>query len=403
MKRKIAVDPLILARALILLEVCLLTVSTAAAVVVEVILFVTFLGVGTLRRQVFASLKQPVVLMALVLYAMVGLGIVYSVAPVSEGMDMWGSWRKFLLVPLVVAVYGNIEWKERFVFVFIGLMLVATMVSFISYTMGIAIYKYDVGIVISNYATQGMFFVTAIYACLVLLRFPSGHTIRHRGFLAVTAVILTLNVLFVTPGRSGYLAFLVSTMVFVFFAIPGKKRFFLMLMVPLAVACVLMLSPIANERIRQGVAEIQTYEHDQEITSMGLRVVWWKNTFAILKKAEHPILGYGTSGFETVYAAHVAGQKGWQGEPTTDPHNQFLRILFEHGIIGLILFLTFIASFFRQPVNGCFYYLGTGILLAWCATSLFSGHFTTFQEGRFLLIWCSVMLAAYPNTESLNP
>lgn len=401
-KKSLKFDPITLARILILLEILALAVSTAVTNIVEIAIFLVFICFGKLRSRVFAVLKQPMVFMTLVIYLMVGLGVIYSVAPFSESMDMWGSWRKYLLVPLVAAVYDDVWWKQRFVLVFIGLMVLAALVSFTGYVFEFST-KYPVGIVISNHATQSMFFAAAIFACLVFLRFPTDHPIRSVWSLWAAVIILFLNLFFITPGRSGYLVFIVCLLVLIFWGTQGKKRVCFMVLVPLGIFLVMMTSPVVKGRIQLGLDELQTYEQDKTESSMGLRIVFWKNTFAVLKKMEHPVLGYGTSGFETAYAAQVEGQNGWQGAPTTDPHNQFLKILVEHGLVGFILFLLFIASFFRQPVQGTFYYLGIGILLAWCASSMFSGHFTTFHDGRFVLIWCGVLLAARPKMKQLNP
>jgi hypothetical protein len=38
-------------------------------------------------------------------------------------------------------------------------------------------------------------------------------------------------------------------------------------------------------------------------------------------------------------------------------------------------------------------YLGLSVLAAWCVTSLFSSHFSTFAEGRFIWLWLGVCLA----------
>ena len=139
---------------------------------------------------------------------------------------------------------------------------------------------------------------------------------------------------------------------------------------------------------------MQTFETDPVKTSMGLRMIFWKNTMAILKKNEHPYFGYGTDGFKAAYTEVVEGRSGWQGEPSSDPHNQYLHILVEHGGVGVAVFLFFLLSFFFQRVPDPYYRLGIGIVCAWSASSLFSGHFSTFHEGRFFFIWCSVMLAA---------
>ena len=394
---KLKFDPLFTARALVLLEIIALSVSTAATVVVEILFFLTVLGFGPLRQRLFAGLKQPMVAMALVMYAMVGLCMVYSVAPFSEALDMWGSWRKYLMVPFVVALYDDPRWKHRFALVFIGLMTLAGIISLAGYLFDFTIYhKFPPGIVVDNHATQGMFFSAAVFTCMVLLRFPTDIPGPPKWTLWAASLILTISIFFVTSGRSGYLAFMVYAVLLVLWSTQGKKRVVLAAVVPMIILTGLMISPVAKDRIKMGLSEMQTYEQDAQVTSMGVRVIWWKNTVTLLQKMEHPLLGYGTSGFETAYSRQVAGQKGWQGKPTTDPHNQFLKIWVEHGLIGLMIFLLFIGSFFLQKAPKPFYYLGIGTLLAWCTTSMFSGHFTTFQDGRFLLIWTSVMLGAAP-------
>ena len=65
----------------------------------------------------------------------------------------------------------------------------------------------------------------------------------------------------------------------------------------------------------------------------------------------------------------------------------------ELGLLGLLVFLGFVGSFFWQGVAGADRILGLGVLLAWCATSLFSGHFSTAGEGRFLMLWCGAQFA----------
>ena len=333
--------------------------------------------------------------MALVLYAMVSLGVIYSVAPLSESLDMWGSWRKLLLVPLAASVYTDYLWKQKLVNIFIGISTLAALVASASYIFNFRIHKFPVGIVVDNHATQGMLFSVALFACLVLLRFPlsSKTNILTNWVIKLSTIVLTLNILFMTPGRSGYLAFVVLIMVFIFFGIQKKLKIIMLVLAPLIILSLLLASPVARNRLFQGIDESQNYEQSPKFTSIGIRIVMWKNTVQLLKNFEHPIMGYGTSGFETSYKKQVDWQKGWQGEPVGDPHNQYLRILVEYGFVGLILFLLFIFSLFKQNIRGPFYILGVGVLLAWCATSMFSAHFTVFAEGRFLMIWCSALLS----------
>jgi O-antigen ligase len=385
-------DPLTVVRSLIILEMVALGLSTAATVVIETLVFLSFLSFKQLRQRVLVAIYQPMAAMALILYALVSIGVLYSAAPLSESVDMWGSWRKLLMVPLVASVYNDSLWKQRMVCFFIGLMALSALISFACHALDVGRHQ-SAGIVLGNHATQGMLFSVAMFACLVLLRFPFSQEGIPSWLLKVSAVILSLNILMITPGRSGYLVLMVLIMTFVFWGIQKKIRWVILVLAPLVILALLLASPVAKNRILLGMEEIKTYKKSPEITSMGIRMVMWENTLDLLKKFEHPVLGYGTSGFETAYKPQVAGREGWQGKPVDDPHNQYLLILVEYGVVGLIIFLLFIFSFFRQLVKGPFHIMAIGVLLAWCTTSMFNGHFTTFSEGRFLMIWCSALLS----------
>ncbi len=400
------VDPVALARVLIILEIVALFVSTAATEVFEILIFLTIIGFGELRRRTFKALRQPMVMMALAVYCMVTIGIFYGVATFAESVDLWGSWRKMLLVPMVAAVYDNPVWKQRFLSLFISVAALGALLSCAAYPLGIG-NKFGPGILVHNWATQGMFFAVACFSCFLILRFPLRSVFVGRRLLVASAVILLLNIILVTPGRSGYLALIVLIMVFIFFSLPRKTGFVLMVLAPVLIVSLLLASPVSHDRMLQGMEELNTYEDDQVATSMGLRIILWKNTITLLKRFEHPLFGYGTAGFETAYRGlmnekEITGEKRWQDMPIHDPHNQYLGILFEYGIAGLLLFLLFIGSFFMQRARHPYYIAGIGVLLAWCATSLFSAHFTTSMEGRFLLIWCSAMLAVGTRQDIVN-
>ena len=74
-----------------------------------------------------------------------------------------------------------------------------------------------------------------------------------------------------------------------------------------------------------------------------------------------------------------------------------MKILAELGSIGFLIFIAFLASTLLQKVKPFYFHLGLGVLIAWCATSLFSSHFSTFTEGRFIYIWLGIMLASESN------
>jgi O-antigen ligase len=384
-------DSLAVARGLLLTELVALLVSTSAAVGVEFLLYLVFAVAAPLRGRLRQAVRQPMVMMILV-WGVVLLGAAfYSVATVPEIIADLSSWRKLLLLPMAAAVFDSELWKRRLVWTLVLTVTLGAVLSYFSWFSGVTFYKYRLGIAIHNHATQGMMFAVSLFGIALLARYCRPVTMVGFYFLPAAGLLIFANLIFITPGRSGYLVLLVLAAIIAFFMAPGRIRYLMGGGLPLVLALLLFFSPVASQRIMQGVNEIRSYEQSVELTSMGIRMAMWKNTLQLVRA--RPWFGYGSGGFSEAYRREVEGQTGWQGQPVDDCHNQFLRIVAEQGLLGLAVFLAFIGACFRQPVGGVFRIMGLGVLLAWGATSMFSAHFSTFTEGRFLYLWCGAMLA----------
>ncbi len=381
-------------RILIIVEMTAMLVSTAAAVGVEVGLYLLFLLSGELRRRFMASFKQPMVLLIMLFYAMLTIGLFYGLAPWDQGINVWSKWRKLLLVPLAVSVFDDPIWKRRMAFSFIVFCTLAAIVAIGSFLFDQQVYyRYPAGIVLTNHGTQGMAFALAIFAAGILTRFfPMSRRVLWLTLLG--AAVITVNLLFINTGRSGYLAFLVFGMVSIVVLVPGKVRYLIVCLFPVLVGLLLAVSPVARQQIALGLSEIANLDQAEHYNSMGIRMVIYRNTLKILKDpAFPPFTGYGTGSFQEVYRPHAALETGWRAEVVDDSHNQYTNILIEIGVVGLLLFGGFIVACFRQSVRRPFKVLGIGALLAWCATSLLSLHFSAASEGRLVFIWLGAMLA----------
>ncbi len=386
------------ARVLVLLEFVALLVSTSMAVVVEVLLYLTVLSSKDLLQRLWAIRNQPMIRMTLLWIAVLALSCLYTIAPAVDLIDILSSWRKILLLPIAAACFDAPVWKNRAIHTFFITIAALLVLSSLTWVLGLDFYKCQNGIIIANHAAQGMSFAACIILSLALAGMHKNRPARRMGYFFIAALAF-LNIVFITPGRSGYLAMAVIVSAYVFFSIGGMKKYFISLALVLAIALALSLSPTARQRIDLGISEIKSYQTSDQLTSMGVRMVVWQNSLKLIR--EKPVLGYGSAAFVEAYKKTIAGQSGWQGQIIRDPHNQFMRIFVEHGIVGLSIFLVFIGSFFLQPVQGVYRYLGLSVLLTWCATSLFSSHFSTFLEGRFLLVWLGVFLAA--NRQAADP
>jgi len=400
-EREFGIDLVRVARVVMLVELVALLVSTSAVVVGELLLYALFLGSGVLRRRLWATFTQPMVKMTWLWGGLVLLAALYCVGTPAEALDGLGKWRKILLLPMAAALFDEAVWKRRFLWTMVLAAALGVTLSYLGWVSGVTIANNGPGFVIINYATQGVMFAVSLFALVLMARYAPPAQPGWRWFLGGTGVAIFANLIFITPGRSGYLALLLLAVVAAFFLVSPRVRYLAALATALALGVLLFFSPVANQRIRQGVSEINTYDKSTELTSMGIRRYMWSNTIKMIEA--RPLLGVGTGGFAEGYRQQVAGQAGWQGQPVGDCHNQYLRVMAEQGVVGLLVFLVLLGSFFRQPVGMPYRIIGLGVLLSWCATSLVNSHFSNFMEGRFIFLWCGALLAMPAQPDRSDP
>lgn len=367
------------------------------------LLLAVILSSAELRQSLWATWRLPMVKFLLLFYAIMIVGTTYSIAPKEVAIRMAIGWSKLLLVPIGLSLFADTRWKSRFLKAFIGVVTVCAVVSFGLWFLEIdlPVASRERGVFLRNHATQGMAFAVGAFSAFLLAVESAGG--RLRRLYVLCALLLLANIALVTTGRSGYLVVMVCTVMAVsgyFFF--GQRRLAVReivgaVLLVVGVAGVLLLVPTSRERMMLGVQEIQQYEQAKEETSMGIRMVFWKNTIEMIR--EQPLLGYGTGAFGTAYDRKVVGRTGVAATPAGDPHNQYMKITAENGVVALVVFLGFLVAAARQRCAAPWRLLGLCVLASWCATSLFNSHFSTFNEGNFIYAWLGIMLAS-PATSS---
>ncbi|WP_088437454.1 O-antigen ligase family protein [Sulfurospirillum diekertiae] len=107
-------------------------------------------------------------------------------------------------------------------------------------------------------------------------------------------------------------------------------------------------STLFNTRIHEGLNDIHMIDKNPN-TSVGLRMTFAMNTLQIIKT--NPIFGVGTGDFPNEYEK-VNMKRSPSALPTVNPHNMYLLVLAQTGIVGLLLLLSIfyiqIQSFFKS-------------------------------------------------------
>jgi O-antigen ligase len=367
---------------------------TAVTSIACVAMLVTWLMSGQALQSLKTSLQQPVGKVLLLFFAWLVVSSFYADTGWSEKITTLSSWKKLVYTFILLGFFYQNEWKTRFVYWYLTIMSIAALVVTPLWLLGVDIKGRGIGIVMTNYSAQSLAFVAAILCCIFLFK-ETINPQKKRILIALIALFL-FNIFFVSPSRSGYLALPVA-IVFAFINLYGYKKIPHILAVTLAaLAIVITTSSTLQQRIKLGWTEKSQYQTSKEITSIGVRMIFAQNTWELIQ--QKPLLGYGTSSFKAVYSSHAAGKyQDWRGGPASDPHNQYLFILLENGIVGLILFLSYIYTAIKQGLTQQPYgALAASLLVAIATISLFNSNFKTFPEGHLLAFFVGCLLAQQP-------
>ena len=362
--------------------------STAAASLGSAVFMIALLLSGRLHHVAVDAWRQPAGKALLTFLAWVLVSASWNDAGFAAGIGDFWAWRKLVYLYLALPLFTDPRWKRRALVVVVQVSALAVALSYLSFAGWIPGRFNTPGVVFTNYAIQGAAFAVAALCALHLALDAAG---RQRMWFAVVAAALVVDVLFFNFGRTGYLALVGATLAWAILA--GGWRTLLASAAGLAMLLALAyaLSPTFHARITQGWEEVRQANALKTETQMGIRVIFLENSVALIR--ERPLAGYGLGSFKHVYAHHVEA-RGYQGVQATlsgDPHNQYLYIVFEQGLVGLALFFVMIAGLFRAFPRDPYGRLAACALTAWCLTSLFSSHFRTFPEGHYYAFLIAIL------------
>lgn len=190
--------------------------------------------------------------------------------------------------------------------------------------------------VFKSHITHNFFLVIAIYfwiVCSLELNQPS-----KRLFYAALALLGLGNLFGMIDGRTGWLVFMVIPLFFGYKEYGLKGLFIAGLCFVCLIAVSYYLVENVNERISTTWIEIQQVlqSNPQQGTSIGERVMYLTASWSAFVQA--PMFGYGLGGIETAVEPFTAAA---QWPVFYNPHNQFLMLMLQGGLVALGLYVWF--------------------------------------------------------------
>ncbi|MBS0150343.1 MAG: O-antigen ligase family protein [Nitrospira sp.] len=362
-----------------------------------VLLVVCWLASGEWKERARRITTNPVAVSVLVLFGWLLAGSLWGGGALEDRMLAVKKYADLLLIPLLISMAMDIQERTRAILV-LGASLAVTLVLSLALGTGVFSTGWVIGCDFSNpcvfkkHITHNVLMAFGALLFGVLAWRSQARGVRW-GWGLVAALAVS-NVLMV-HGRTGYvllagLAVLALHTVFGWRGVAGAVTILVL------VFCgAYQISTSFHNRVTLTVSNVtQGISLGGDVATQE-RVEFYQYTVKIIQ--DHPIFGAGTGGFTQAYGAY-AKQAGV--EVPTHPHNQYLMILAQVGIVGLCLLLWLFVQQWRSisPSEDMGHRLLTkGLVLIMVVGCLFNDLLVDHTE-KLLYCWFSGLM--YSKTDS---
>ena len=299
------------------------------------------------------------------------------------------SWRKIFLLPIGLVIFEKTKAVDRVRGVMLWTCIFFLALSYCIYFTFPVVGFWGRGYVeiMQNHSTQGVLFSFASLSCLHHGCMGSRTVASRLAWLGV-ALAFAVNVVFLTDGRSGYLAFVIVALVYG--ASLFKSHSYKVLGSFFLIVAAMSLSDTVRYKLGEGIHGFLDLGNGAEMSSMGIRRVMWIETIDIIK--QHPLFGVGGGdAYRDKYADQVIDYQDWKGQVTDNPHQQFLLVVAQYGLVGLLIFLYWLVIIFKEILKSESIF-AIAVFAALFALCFFNGIIGDFIIGRWIFIGIAVLL-----------
>ena len=333
-------------------------------------------------------LKLPICYLPLALVGLALVGTLWSEASWSARLYAVSPTLKFLVLP---GLFYHFERSSRGMWVLAAFLASCALLMVMSWVVA-----YDPslslkgaqsdarGVFVKNYIDQSQEFAL----CAIALIYPSLHLARKGKFgLSLLAGLLAVGfigtMVFIVASRS---AIVTIPIMLAAVALVHMRLRTTLIIVAAMVALVGVLWMTTTD-LRWGpkrlLRDYQLYKTQESVTSVGLRLEFWKKSLRFFSEA--PVIGHGTGSLRPLFerAATDYADPAQKGKGIiSNPHNQTLNIAVQWGTVGVILlYAMWLVHLLLFRGQGLVAWIGLLVVVQNMFTSLFNSHLFDFHEG----------------------
>ncbi len=385
-----------------------LSVPISVALDNVLLALVLLCGLFSLGSSARVVASNPVARGAILLFSALLVAIFYGTTPLQEGFAILGKYIDLMFVPIFILLFLNRTVRSRARLAFLAAMAITLV---LSYLLGLGILPVmswmntaagqTNPVIFHSHITQNNMMAFAVFLSMLEARDAATNTKQLAW--GTFAALGMANVFFMVQGRTGYMIMLVLVGWFVWASLArhmrqrgrnwGWRQGGLVL-AALAVATFIAYhtSSRLHDRVAMVVSEYQSWSPDHgKLTSTGQRLDFYSNTLHIVQ--DNALIGVGTGGFPAAFAQQTQGKDVLK---TQNPHNEYLMITVQTGLIGLGLLLYLFYTQWRCAASLPTTFdqdAARGLVLAYLVNCMFNSALLDHGDGLFFAFMTAILFA----------
>ena len=360
--------------------------------VVIVLAMMPFLDVEAFLR----SLRRPLSALPIAFFLLALVGTLWSDAPWGARLYAVGPTAKLLVLPFLLY---HFERSQRGQWVFVAFLVSCTLLMVMSWIVaiepGLALKSsgdgVSRGIFVKNYIDQSQEFAL----CAVALAYPIVMLLRAKRIwpallLAALGLSFVVNMGFVIVSRTALVTMPVMAAVFGLLHLRLRTNLMILAAAIVVAAATWLVSPQLETTLTRFSTEYQQYKETGRATSIGERLVYWKNALRFFSDA--PLMGHGTGSIRGLFEKAASGPDWLAGARVfPNPHNQTLNVAVQWGVVGIaVLYAMWTVHLLLFRGEGLANWVGLLVVVQNIFTSLFNSHIFDFHEGWMYVLGVGV-------------
>jgi len=343
-------------------------------------------------RAFLQSLRRPVCVLPIALFALAVVGTLWSDAPWGARLYAIGPTAKLLALPVL---FYHFERSARGVQVLtaflVSCVLLLAMSWLVAFDPRLALKSGAAyGVPVKDYIDQSQEFAL----CAVALAYPIVTLLRARRILLAALLIalslsFVVNMMFVIVSRTALVTMPIMLAVFALLHLKWRDIVIILCAATLFVGLAWATSSQLRRTTETVARDYQLYKERNLPTSIGLRLEFWQKSLRFFSEA--PIFGHGTGSIRALFEEAAVAQFGAAAEVVGNPHNQTLNVAIQWGLIGIaVLYAMWLVHLLPFRGEGMAAWIGLLVVVQNIFTSLFNSHLFDFHEGWMYVLGVGV-------------